>query len=552
MEPIDSRKRYREIGAVLAQNGFSWLWSEWGIGKILGKFEHDNSSRGGSTHTQPERLRRTFEQLGTTFIKIGQMLSTRPDLIPPDYVAELSKLQDHVPEVSYAEIEEAILREFGRRPEEVFLSFNPKPRAAASISQVHDAVLPDGTPVVVKVQRPNIVQQVNQDLAILSQIVRFSHKHTEIAKQLDLEGLVEEFAFTLRNELNFVREGQNAERIAEEFTKDRSLNVPKIYWDFSTPSVLTMEAIEGIKINDLAALDAAGIDRHVLAERCAHIALVQILDNGFFHADPHPGNFFVMPDGVISLIDYGMVGQLKDRTREALVRLALAVSRHDAERLVEELLALGAVQGHVGRRGLEQDLNHLMLSFEGLPLGGLKADQIFKDVMVIAQRHGLRLPGELIVLARVIVMDEGLGATLDPTFNLIDFAKPYYKRFWKKSHSLGALTDRVKDSAIDFADLSSEFPRRVMRLIGSVERGEVTVTTRLESQDQLIHGLQKAANRIAISILTSGLVIGLSVLALVYRPAGSEGFGYFLLKALLGAGVVSGVWLLFAFWRSSK
>jgi ubiquinone biosynthesis protein len=420
------------------------------------------------------------------------------------------------------------------------------------VAQVHNAVLPDGTPAVVKVRRPGIELQVDEDLAILGHIARFLSQNTEFGKKQDLEGLLDEFAYTLRNELDFVREGQNAERIASEFKDDPGLHVPTVYWDFTTRAVLTMEEINGIKIAALDELDAAGINRAELAKRCAHVALVQVLDFGFFHADPHPGNFFVQPDGVIALLDYGMVGRLGENLRGSLLRLSLAISHQDPDRLVDELLAMGAASALVDREKLTREIERLLAQFDGVPLGAVSAAQVFREVAGIAQRHGLTLPSDLIVLARVIAMDEGLGAMLDPDFKLIEFAKPYFKRFWLKNHSPRATLRRVRDGVMDLADLAADLPERLRRLSGMIERGEVTVTSRVEVQPDLTKQLQQAANRISMSVLTAGLIVGLSVMTLVYRPTGSEGLAYLLLKALLAVGIASAGWLLVANWKSTR
>lgn len=548
----DISKRKLEIARVLARNGYEWLWSKWEIGKIFGNYKEHLGANSAASRTQPEILRQTLEELGTTFIKIGQMLSTRQDLLPQEYIDELCKLQDQASKVPYDDIDSAIRREFGGGPMTAFLSFTQEPRAAASIAQVHDAVLQDGTFVVVKVRRPGIEVQVEQDLAILGQAARFVSHNTEFGKRFDLEALADEFSSSLRNELDFVREGQNAERIAKDFTDDPSLHVPEIFWDFSTNSVLTMEAIQGIKIDDHASLDAAGIDRRELAKRCAHIAIEQTLDHGFFHADPHPGNFFVLPDGVVALIDYGMVGRLGERLRESLVRLSLGVSQHDTDRIIDELLTLGAAQGPTDRKSLGIDIDHLLQRYEGVSLGDISAARAFRDIMTTAHSHGLVLPTDLILLARVFAMDEGLGKSLDPDFKMMDFAQPYFKRFWLRSHSLKGMADRFREGVIDLADIGGEIPARLMRLAGTVERGELKVVSQIEVPDALAKQMQLAANRIAVSILTAGLIIGLGVLTLVFRPSGSEGIGPFVFQSLLVLGVACGAWLLLAFWKSSK
>jgi ubiquinone biosynthesis protein len=548
---MKSTGRYREIASVLTHQGFDWLWSKWGIGHVLG--HRDLKGSGGNGHqTQAERLRLALEDLGVTFIKVGQVLSTRPDLIPEEYVLELRKLQDQAPLVPYSDIESAIERELGSKPESVYLSFDPVPRAAASIAQVHNAVLQDGTRVVVKVRRPGIENTVEQDLAILGQIARFLVQNTEFGKSFDCEGIVDEFANSIRNELDLTREGQNAERIAANFGDDSTVHIPQIFWQYSSRGVLTMEEVNGIKINDLDALDVAGIDRKKLARNCAHIALEQVLKHGFFHADPHPGNFFIYPNGTIGLIDFGMVGRLDDRLRESLVRIALAVSRKNTDQVIDELLSMGATRQPINRLVLGRDLDHLLSRYDGVPLGDLSASQIFHDITTTAQKHGLTLPSDLVLVVRVIAMDEGLGSSLDPQFNLIEFSKPYFVRFWKESHSAQAVMRRMGEGAFDIADIGLEFPHRLLRFLGMAERGELKVISHVEMPEKLVKDLQQAINRIAISVLTAGLIIGLSVISVIYRPAEPASLVYLVPRGLLALAVGSGVWLLVAFWKSTR
>lgn len=546
------RKRYREIAGVLAGTGFDWLMTQWGIGEFLGRVRSWRSPSKAPAGTQPERVRQALEKLGPTFIKLGQALSTRPDMLPPEYVAELSKLQDQAPHVSYSDIASTIERELGAPPEDVFHSFAAEPRAAASIGQVHDAVLKDGTRVVVKVQRPDVEALVEEDLAILGDLARLLTKNAPIGKQYDLEGWVDEFAFTLRNELDYVREGRNAQRVRENFAEDPSLHVPVVYWEHTTKRVLTMEAIEGIKIGDLPALDAAGIDRHELAKRCAHIAVVQVLDHGFYHADPHPGNFFVLADGTVALLDYGMVGQLEDRLGQTLVRLSLAITHQDSDRLIDELLAIGAAPGPVNRMALRRDLNRLFQRYSGLALGDISAARIFTDATGLSRRYHLQLPSDLTLLARVVVMDEGLGANLDPGFKLIEFSQPYLKQFWLRGHSPRVVARRAREGAVDLADIGLALPQRLRHLLVQLDRGELTVTSRVEIPEDVARRIQQAVNRLAVSVLAAGMVVGLSVLASIFRAAASGALGVFTLRAMLAVAIACCVWLLGAFWRSRQ
>jgi ubiquinone biosynthesis protein len=310
---------------------------------------------------------------------------------------------------------------------------------------------------------------VEQDLAVLADLADLAHlaaTRTALGDAYDVEGWVKEFANTLRNELDYTREGHNADRLRRSFSDEPALYVSQIYWELTTQRVITMEAIEGVKISDLAALDAAGLDRHRVAENSVRIMLSEVFEHGFFHADPHPGNFFVLPGAVIGLVDFGMVGRLDDALRRSLLRLALALTRQDSERLVDELLTLGVASAQVQRQVLKRDLDHLVAQYADRPIQDWAASQAFGEVMGIARRHRLQLPTDLVLLTRVIAMSEGLGAQLDPDFNLLAFARPYLRRFWLQSYGPDRLGVRMVQGLLDLADVSLDLPQRLRRLLG--------------------------------------------------------------------------------------
>jgi ubiquinone biosynthesis protein len=547
---LDVKKRQREVGRLIARYGFDWLLASTGIAKV---FEwHGNHAAEPETESlsQPIRLRLLLEELGTTAIKLGQMASTRPDLLPAEFVTELSKLHDRAPKVPFEEIRSAIERELGAPPDEVFQTFERTALASASISQVHRATLRDGTRVVVKVRRPDIELQVEEDLAILGRLARMLSKATEIGQRLNVIALVEEFGYTLRSELDFTREGQNAEEFAAQFVDDPSVCIPKVYWDYSTLRVLTMQEMTGIKVNDLVALEASHMDRHSLAEACCGIALVQVLDHGLYHADPHPGNFFALSDGRVALLDFGMVGRVNPQLRATLIRLTMAISRRNSRRIADEILNLGAADREVDRNALERDLERAIESYSGRALGQVAAAKVYEDLMALARKHSLQLPSDLVMLARVAAMGEGLGAHLDPEFKLMEFAKPYILRFWLKSHSLPAVAERFKDGAVEVVDLLSDLPERATRLAGVVERGELTVSSRVEVSDTTLRSVNQVANRLAMSVLTAGLIVGLSVLS--NSVAGLWGPAYNAFRFLSVSAIACGMWLLASFWKSAR
>lgn len=552
--PFHNRRslgRYRQIAAALARHGFGWLVIDLSMAELVpfhkGYFGH---SQRDLPYTRPEHIRMLLEDLGPVFIKLGQVLSTRPDMIPPDFVVELSRLQDKAPPVPYSAIATVVEAELGAPPEEVFAEFDPVPRASASLGQAHAARLHDGTPVIVKVQRPEIENIVSEDLAVLADLAQLAMTRTSLGDYYDLSEWVKEFGYTLRDELDYTQEGHNADRIRHNFADEPALYVPCVFWEHSTTRVLTMEEVRGIKISNMAELEAAGLDRQRIAENSVRIMLTEVFNHGFFHADPHPGNFFVLPDEAIGLIDFGMVGRLDESLRASLLRLTLALTRQDSERLVDELLDLGVARKQVQRQVLKRDLDRLVARYFNLPIGQWAAGQLFRDVTAVAFRHRLQLPTDLTLLIRVIAMSEGLGIQLDPNFNLLEFAEPYLKRFWLQSRGPSYIAAKISEGMLDLAELGLGLPQRLRRLAGQMERGQLTVTARHEGVDELVIELNRIANRLASSILLAALIVGLALLMLIYHPPGWATWGgWFFGLAFLTVSVV-GLRLLWSIWRS--
>lgn len=532
--------RYRQIANVLARHGFGYLVGVIGLERFVplhrGLLGH---SRRAEPYTQPEHVRMALEDLGATFIKLGQILSTRADLVPPAYLSELAKLQDAAPMVPRAVVRDTLVAELGRPIEECFASFDLTPLAAASIGQAHAATLLDGTEVVVKVRRPGIVEQVEEDLEILLNLAATASRRWELADQYDLVGLAQEFAQTLRAELDYLREGRNAERFAAHFARHPAVHIPRVFWDTTTSRVITLERIRGTKINDLAALDAAGIDRRALAEQASHILLKMIFEDGFFHADPHPGNFFVEPSGRIGLIDFGMVGTVDEHTQEQLVDLVIAVTSQDPERLVDAFLALGMARRRIDRTQLRQDLQHLVAHYYGRSLGEMPLGPLIEEALAVVRRHRLQLPSNLALLFKTTMMAEGLAAQLDPSFRLAAVLEPYAQQLIVRQYSPLRWARRLGRASLDAARLSTELPEKVRRVLGELERGGLEVGVRPTTFEPLLHRLERLANRVILGILTAAFVNGLAVLMSTYHPPGWEqwsgvlfAFGFLLASAL--------------------
>lgn len=546
-------RRSREIASALTRHGLGWLVLRVGLGGLV-PFERGwlGHPAREAPYTQAEHLRMVLAELGGTFIKLGQALSTRPDFIPPGYAAELSKLQDAAPPVPFEQIRQMVRDELGQTPEELFEEFDPQPLASASIGQVHAGKLKNGRSVIVKVQRPDVAQQIEDDLEILSGMAEWAQSHTAFGRDYNLSMLVDEFAFTLNNELDYQREGQNADRFRRNFANDPGIHIPRVYWKFTTGRVLTMERVGGIKVSDMFALDEAGIDRHAVAENSVRIILREVFEFGFFHADPHPGNFFVQPDGSIAMLDFGMVGRLDTNLQEALLRIGMAVGRQDAERLTDEFFTIGMAGAQVKRKALQRDLDHFISRYAGRSIKELAAAKTVDEVMSIALRHRLQLPAELVMLFRVVGISEGLGAQLDPGFQLFEFATPYMQQFWLQHRSPKAIALRVGESALDAAELGLILPRHLSRLLGQIERGELELNINHEGLQDFAHRLHQMVNRLALTILLAATIVALGLMMIIYHPPGWDQYGgwFFGFGFLFALGL--GAWMMWNIWRSGR
>jgi ubiquinone biosynthesis protein len=522
--------RSRQIASALIYHGWDFLRNNQ---------EHtDDKPSRDVANARPAHLRLALEELGTTFIKLGQILSTRADLLPPEYLTELTKLQDSAPPVPFEAIRETLVAELGQPIENVFAEFDTQPLAAGSIGQAHAATLPDGTEVVVKIRRPGVVESVNEDLDILKELAATASRHLEFADRYDLPGLVEEFSQTLRAELDYIREGHSAERFAENFLGDPRIHVPRVFWDATTSRVLTLERIRGIKINDLENLDKQRTDRHWLAQYAANVVLKMVCEDGFFHADPHPGNFFIEQTGAIGLIDFGMVGVLDERTQDLLADLLIAINRQDADRLVDVFLDLGITRKRIDRALVRRDIERLLSTYWGLPLGELKVTALLNDVFSVMRRHHLHLPANLALLLKTVIMIEGLGLNLDPDFQLTKSLAPYTERLVLRQFSPFRWVRNLGRASLDFAKLGVEMPQQLRRIVNAAEDGSLQIGMRPEGFDPVIDRLERIANRIVLGVIAAAFINGLAVLASVYRPPGWERwaslvFAFGFLSALL-------------------
>ncbi len=561
--PLKGRRhwrRYREIAQILLRHGFDQSIEILELAPFVSlPARWLRKRRRAEDATAPQRLRRALEELGPTFIKLGQILSTRPDLVPPEYIAELVKLQDSAPPFPSADARALIESEFGQPVNAVFASFEDRPIAAASLGQVHCAVLRNGERVVLKVQRPGVEAQVKTDLEILHDLARLAQTRTPLGQLYDLDEIASDFGDTLRGELDYQREGRNADRFRRDFAGDTAIYIPRIHWELTTRRVLVMEQIEGIKINDLPALDAARIDRHALALESARIIVKQVFTTHFFHADPHPGNFFVMPPAYpgqgprIGVMDFGLVGWIDDRTRGHLLRVMVSIVRENVQDLVDEFMRMGVVQeGDVDRPRLERDMRAFLNRYRGLPLKEWRMSEVMNDLIPIAFRHHLHFPSELWLLGKSLAMSEGLGRQLDPDFDLFAVAEPYARQLYLESLSPRQVGERAIESMGEWGEELILLPQQMRRMIERMERGAFQVTVRDEGRNMQMDRWDRIANRLTASLLITAFIIAVSILV----PLLTSEVWRVLAVILIALGFINAtiltIWLITSTWFGTR
>lgn len=557
--PLRGRRhwqRYREITQILFRHGFDQLIDLLELAPFVSlPARWLRRRRIGEEQTAPQRLRHAIEQLGPTFIKLAQVLSTRPDLVPPDFLAELVKLQDSAPPFPSAEARAVIEAELAGPVDALFASFDDTPIAAASLGQVHRAVLSDGQLVVVKVQRPGIGETVHTDLEILFDLSRLAQERTPLGQLYDLTEIVEEFASTLTDELDYQREGRNADRFRRNFADDATVHIPRVHWKYSTRRVLVLEEMQGIRIDDIAALDAAGIDRHHLAVQSANLIIKQVFEHYFFHADPHPGNFFVIPARAvderprIGAMDFGMVGEINPATREHLLRLMVHAVQRDPAGIVDDFLRMGVVEwGQLDRRRLEHDLQWLLNRYWGQPLKEWRARDLMNDMMPIAFRHHLRFPSELWLVAKVLVMSEGVAQQLDPEFDLFSVAEPHARRLYAEMMSPPEIGRRALGSLSEWGEELVLFPRQLRSIVGRLERGAFQVVVRDEQRAAQLDRWDRMASRLAASLLIAAFIIAVSLLVPLLASDAWRILAIVLIVLGFANATILTVWLVVATW----
>jgi ubiquinone biosynthesis protein len=538
--------RVRHIGAVLVRYGLAELATRLGLeGKL--RFGRKPQPEVAAL-SEPERLVKAFEELGPTFIKLGQLLSTRPDVLPLDYLKALTKLQDNVPRISFAEVERVIATETCRLPDDIFAEFDREPVAAASLAQVHRARLATGEEVAVKVQRPGIAEVVEGDLAILASVARFIERHQPDLAVYDPVGLVNEFSRSLRLELDFIHEGQNADICRRNFADDTTVAIPKIYWDYTTRRLLVLELFSGVKATDAAGLGQAGIDRAGLARSGSRVYMKMVFEHGFFQPDPHPGNLVVMSDGRLGVIDYGMFSRIDDETRDLLVDMLIAAYRQDGGRLTRLVLKAGSKTARVDESSLRADIQDMLDRYYGASLRDMSLGRAMRELLSVSRRHRIAVPAGLSMLMRGIATVEGLGLLIDPQFNFIEEMKPFLLRLARRRFGpLGWFKDLRRYEA-DFESMARDLPADLRQISDWLKRGEIKLQIDHEELRQIARNLSGSNNQLAAAIVLAAIIVGASLLVVAAPTALKSLVPAIGVAAFLAAGAI-GIYLLLAVLR---
>ncbi len=532
-------RRRQQIVGVLIKNGLGYVVQRFGLTSLAPVASRRDvmSSRKEAHYLMAEKLRTTMEELGPTFIKLGQVLSTRPDLLPPPYIEQMERLQDKVPAMNYEEVVQQLIKELGH-PDDIFEEFNWQPLAAASIGQVHQARLKSGERVIVKVQRPGIERQVENDLQILLTLARFSERRSNEAKRLNIVAMIEDYAKMFLRELDYAREARSTDIVYNNFTGDDRVIIPRVYWKYTTGKILTEEYIEGVKLNDIEELKRRGWDVRKISRLGTETFLSQIVFHGFFQADPHPGNIIIVNENQICFIDFGEIGTLTETRLMNIGELILGISKQDMERAMSALQSMGILDRLKNNpEDFLEDFSDVVLNVSSGGLGKLDMNRLRKDIMTLAYNYQLKLPAYLTSLMKALITVEGVGKKLDPSYDFMEtaseLANKVYKERLKPENVYKYLNRRYYR---DIKPLGA-LPHDLHEIIKAASRGNLQFTMNVDLSEKSHHKMAQLVSRLSSSLIITGGLIGSSLIVHGSHPDIIEQYSVFGVAGFALAGI---------------
>ena len=550
-------KRYRQIIGVFISYGFGGVIEQLNIDYYLALGKNIITlNRSGRKqlvrYSNAQRFRMALEELGPTFVKLGQLISTRHDFIPPSVINELKKLQDEVPPFPFDEVVAVVESSLEVKIDEIFPEFLVEPVAAASISQVHKARLVSGEEVAVKVQRPGIAATIETDIDIMMNLARLISRHVPELRLYDPVGVVKEFAKTIRKELDFNIEGRHVERFAANFRDDPNVYVPTIHWQASKREVLTMDWVDGIKIDQMEELLAAGLDPKIIAANGATLILRQVLEFGIFHGDPHPGNLMVLPGNVIAPLDFGIVGHLDEELKQMVLDLLMAIIKRDIRQLTTILSTVGIIdEDQINMRELHADLYDFVDRYYGIPLNQLQVATLIRDFITITSHHHIRFLPDMMLLVKALVTIEGVGRSLDPEFDMISHATPFVQELLARRLTPKYLSKVTWRQLQELRNLLRMLPRETQEIVKKLSKGKLKIEFEHVGLDPLGKNLDRITNRLSFSLVVSAIIVASSLI--MQTNTGYMFMGYPVL-GIIGYLVAGGLgfWLAIAILRSGR
>jgi ubiquinone biosynthesis protein len=524
---IRNTKRFAEIVKVLSAFGFRQLVLDTGLHRLLGPSKEEiTPPSGDNSETQPlpVRVRMVLEELGPTFIKLGQILSTRPDLVPPEWANEFKKLQDRCQQISFTEIYKVLVLEFPGRLDLLFSSIEETPLAAASIAQVHRAIMKNGTAVVIKVLRPGARQLIEEDMDLVESLAQLLEQYFS-----DLgyspTAVVKEFSRELLREINLVIEGQSTERLRRYFEDDANISFPKVYWSATTRNVLTMQEVKGRLLSTVSPEVLTESERRTIVANGTDAVFKQCLRFGFFHADPHPGNIFLLPGGKLCFIDCGMTGQLDKKTTDQLINLVAGVVKGDIDRLCRVVIELTDVNPSVtDNRDFRLELQHLTGHFQNTDLRHLNITGLLSDFFGMLQRYHIQCPGDLMLLTKALTTIEGVAEHFDPTFDVLSHVEPQIQEIVQHRHSIGAIKDRIYKTITSSLELLEDLPLDLQRFLDHARHSRFTLNLELKRIEHLSERIDTSSRIMGIAMIIAALIVASSILILADRISREPGF----------------------------